>query len=201
MDTSFFPFNTNVVHSYAAGFYQLTITATNNSGCIGTKTYGVFMGNSPSGSLVNPGNLSGCVPKTIQFPISSTAGNIPGTKYVIKFGDGDSVVYTHPLIPDTVTHTYIKTSCNNFPSSGNANTFLATMTVTNPCSPSAISSISNIEINEPPTPNFFLVPNKICNGKSVTITNSSSSGFVVTTTGCKNSALKYWTITPSIRME
>ena len=196
-DTSFYPFNTNILHSYPNGSYQLTISATHNStGCIGTKTYGVFIGNSPSGNLANLGNLSGCIPKTIKFPINNTVGNIPGTKYVIKFGDGDSIVYIHPLIPDTVSHTYIRTSCGNIPSTGPSNTFAATMLVTNPCG-NATSTVSNIEINEPPTANFFLIPNKICNTKSLSIVNSSSNGFVVTGIGCTNSAKKYWTISPS----
>ena len=138
-DTTFNPFSTNIVHLYQAGFYQLIITTTSTSGCTASKTYGVFVGNSPSGSLANPGNLSGCVPKTIDFPISATAGNIPGTIYKIYFGDGDSATYIHPNVPAVVPHTYLITSCGKNLGGPNPNSFTATMTVTNPCYPISIS--------------------------------------------------------------
>ena len=196
-DTIFNSFTTNIVHQYAAGFYQLVITVTSTSGCEASKTYGIFVGNSPSGSIVNPGNLSGCVPKTIDFPIASTAGNIPGTIYKIYWGDGDSATYIHPNIPSNISHTYLRTTCGSNLSSLNPNSFTATMIVTNPCYPAAQSSINNIQINEPPIANFNLIPNKICKDKVVNIVNSSTNGNVVSTTGCKSSIVKYWTISPS----
>jgi hypothetical protein len=106
-------FTSNLNHPYNQGFYTLTISLTTNQGCTSSRTYQIFVGNTPSGSLGNPGNLSGCAPKTITYPIDNISNNTPGTQYIINFGDGQSITYVHPNVPSSITHTYNFTSCNN----------------------------------------------------------------------------------------
>jgi hypothetical protein len=192
-------FNTNQNHTYSQGFYTLNISLTTNQGCTYSKSYGIFVGNSPSGSLGNPGNLSGCSPKTIVFPIIAPAENVPGTQYIIDFGDGQNVTYTHPNAPASVSHTYNTTSCGNIPSgAGNIpNSFVASMTITNPCFPAAFTTVGPIIINSPPTPNFTISPNPGCINSSITLLNTSNPGSIIGQSGCNSSPSLYWTISPA----
>ncbi|HCQ12936.1 PKD domain-containing protein, partial [Flavobacterium sp.] len=192
-------FNTNQNHTYSQGFYTLNISLTTNQGCTYSKNYGIFVGNSPSGSLGNPGNLSGCSPKTIVFPIIAPAENVPGTQYIIDFGDGQNITYTHPNAPASVSHTYNTTSCGNIPSgAGNIpNSFVASMTITNPCFPAAFTTVGPIIINSPPTPNFTISPNPGCINSSITLLNTSNPGSIIGQSGCNSSPSLYWTISPA----
>ena len=189
----------NQIHNYNQGFYTLNISLTTNQGCIYSKNYEVFVGNTPSGALGNPGNLSGCSPKTIVFPINDTSGNTPGTQYIIDFGDGQSVTYIHPNVPATVSHIYNTSSCGNIPigSSTTTNSFVASMTTTNPCFPPAFSTIGPIIINTPPTPNFTISPNPGCINTSISLLNTSNPGSIITQSGCNASPSLYWIIQPS----
>jgi len=192
-------FTSNLNHPYNQGFYTLTISLTTNQGCTSSKTYQIFVGNTPSGSLGNPGNLSGCAPKTITYPIDNVSNNTPGTQYIINFGDGQSITYVHPNVPSSITHTYNFTSCNNtFSNTGIAsNSFVATMTTTNPCFPPAVTTVGPIIINEPPTPNFTISNNPSCINSTVNLLNTSITGVIVTQSGCNSDAPIYWTISPS----
>ncbi len=191
-------FTSNINHPYIQGFYTLTISLTTIQGCTSSTTYQIFVGNTPSGSLGNPGNLSGCAPKTITYPIDNTSNNTPGTQYIINFGDGQSVTYIHPNVPTSITHTYTFSSCGNTPTgAGNSpNSFVASMTTTNPCFPPAFTTVGPIIINEPPTPNFTIL-NRSCVNTSVNLLNSSNTGVIVSSSGCNSSSPFYWTISPS----
>lgn len=192
-------FNTNQNHTYSQGFYTLNISLTTNQGCTYNKNYGIFVGNSPSGSLGNPGNLSGCSPKTIVFPITAPAENVPGTQYIIDFGDGQSITYIHPNAPASVSHTYNTSSCGNIPSgAGNIpNSFVASMTITNPCFPAAFTTVGPIIINSPPTPNFTILPNPGCVNSTINILNTSNPGSIISQSGCNSLPSLYWTISPA----
>lgn len=192
-------FTTNLTHTYNQGFYTLNISLTTNQGCIYNNSYGIFVGNTPSGSLGNPGNLSGCSPKTIVFPITAPAENVPGTQYIIDFGDGQSVTYVHPNAPASVSHTYLTTSCGNNPTGTGAtpNSFVASMTITNPCFPPAFTTVSPIIINSPPIPDFSVNPNPGCINTPVNVLNTSNPGSIIGPTGCVPSQSLYWEISPS----
>ena len=192
-------FSTNQTHSYNQGFYTLTISLTTNQGCIYSKNYGIFVGNTPSGSLGNPGNLSGCSPKTIIFPIIAPPDNVPGTQYIIDFGDGQSVTYIHPNAPSSVSHTYTTSSCGNNPtgSGSTPNSFVASMTITNPCFPPAFTTVGPIIISTPPSPNFTISPNPGCLNSTVSILNTSNPGSIISQNGCVTPPSLYWTISPA----
>ncbi|WP_051929454.1 PKD domain-containing protein [Flavobacterium sp. 83] len=192
-------FATNLTHTYNQGFYTLNISLTTNQGCVYSKNYGIFVGNTPSGSLGNPGNLSGCSPKTIDFPIIAPAGNVPGTQYIIDFGDGQSITYIHPNAPSSVSHTYNTSSCGNNPTGSGSipNSFVASMTITNPCFPPAFTTVGPIIVNTPPTPSFTIFPNPGCVNTTVNILNTSNSGSIIGQNGCVSSPSLYWVISPA----
>ena len=191
-------FPSNLTHLYNQGFYTLNISLITNQGCNYDKNYQIFVGNSPSGSLGNPGNLSGCSPKVITFPIDNTTGNTPGTQYIINFGDDQSITYTHPNVPSSITHTYNDSSCGNTPiGSSTPNSFIATMTTTNPCFPSSFATIGPILINKSPTPNFTISTSPGCINTLINVSNTSDPGSIITANGCVSSSPFYWVISPA----
>ncbi|WP_395054952.1 PKD domain-containing protein [Flavobacterium sp.] len=192
-------FTSNLTHTYNQGFYTLIISLTTNQGCIYSKNYGIFVGNTPSGSLGNPGNLSGCSPKTIIFPIIAPSENVPGTQYIIDFGDGQSITYIHPNAPSSVSHTYTTSSCGNNPTGTGSipNSFVASMTITNPCFPPALTTVGPIIISTPPTPNFSISPNPGCINSTINILNTSNPGSIIGQSGCISPPSLYWTISPA----
>jgi gliding motility-associated-like protein len=191
-------FSTNQTHSYNQGFYTLSISLTTNQGCVYTKNYGIFVGNTPSGSLGNPGNLSGCSPKTIVFPIIAPADNVPGTQYIIDFGDGQTITYIHPNAPASVSHTYTVSSCGNNPTGSSIpNSFVASMTITNPCFPPALTTVGPIIISAPPTANFTIAPNQGCINSNINILNTSNPGSIIGQSGCVSPPSLYWSISPA----
>ena len=197
-DTIFHFFSKKIKHLYKAGFYQLIILDTTTAGCISTNTYGIFVGNSPQGTLGNPGNLSGCGPLTKTFPISDTLGNIPGTIYNIYFGDGDSISYIHPNVPSSITHTYSISSCGSNLNTKDSNSFIATLEVTNPCK-TGFSTVGPIQVSLPPIANYIVTPDTIvCINQSVTVKNTSNLGSSFSGNSCTNSHNQYWNILPLV---
>ena len=93
-------------HIYSQGIHTITYTISQPNTCNDVSTYSVFLGTNPSGSLDNPGGTVGCGPLTLTFPIQGTAGNTPGTLYIVTFNDGTPpITLTHPP-PLDITHTF-----------------------------------------------------------------------------------------------
>ncbi|MFY7883553.1 MAG: hypothetical protein ACOVOV_01770, partial [Dolichospermum sp.] len=195
-DTTFTVFPATLVHKYLNGFYTLTLTTTSVDNCSSGVSYGVFVGNSPQGALGNPGNLSGCSPVSITFPITNTNVNVPGTTYKIDFGDGTVENYTHPNIPATVTHIYTESSCGKTASTGQVNSYAASMKIVNPCN-EALSTISPIQISTSGTPKISISKNVFCVNDNVTIIDSSLKGGFISGANCLSGNSIYWTIIPS----
>lgn len=189
--------SSNPTHTYPIGSFTISIQMNLTNGCSVTKTYPVFVGNTPSGSLGNPGNLSGCSPKTIIFPIIAPPENAPGTQYIIDFGDGQTITYVHPNAPVSVSHTYTTSSCGNNPTGSIPNSFVASMTITNPCFPPAFTTISPIIISTPPTPNFTISPTPGCLNSTINILNTSNPGSIIGQSGCVSPPSLYWSISPA----
>lgn len=195
-DTTFTSFPGTISHNYTNGFYTLTFTITSVDNCVSSIQYGIFVGNSPQGTLGNPGNLSGCGPFTKTFPITNTNINVPGTTYRIDFGDGTILNYTHPAIPDSVTHTYNTSSCGQTTSTGQQNAYAASMRVVNPCD-EAISTISPIRISTSPTPRISTPRSIYCVNETVSLLDNSIQGGYISGSSCLSGSFKYWTITPA----
>ncbi|HMK05190.1 MAG TPA: PKD domain-containing protein, partial [Ferruginibacter sp.] len=165
-----FPLN----HVYSTiGSFTLTVTALANNGCSSTKTYTIANQTNPAGSLGTLGSTSNlCVPAVVPFTISNWQINSTGTIYSLNFGDGAPLIRIHPLNPgfttDTIYHTYNLSSCP-------ANSFTATLTITNACGSTPYTA-GNIQVRIKPTAAFTVAPSPACVGQSVCFTNTSNPG-------------------------
>jgi len=153
------------------GAFNLVISAIGTNGCHNSKTYLVANQSNPAGGLGTLGNTSGlCAPAQVPFIISNWQSNSPGTTYVLDFGDGTSMTLSHPLnpglTPDTIYHTYTKSSC---PSAS----FTATLRVSNACASTPYTA-GNIQIQTKPTASF--TPISGCDGQPICFTNTTAPG-------------------------
>ncbi len=116
-------FNVPESHTYSVGLWTLTYTITSNSGCSITREYKVFVGNNPAVGIVNPGNTNVCINTPLTFPITGTENNPPGTIYTVTFNDDSAPkIFNHPP-PDSITHTFSKSSCGINSVSGTSSIF------------------------------------------------------------------------------
>lgn len=143
-----------VYHLYnGQGTWQLQFKVTGQNGCINQKSYNVFNGSNPSISFGSPGNTNGCVPYTVNFPISNYSSNAQGTYYVFNFGDG--IVETlYNLSGSSIQHTYNIPSCGNIPPTltGPDNTFTAMATAINACNSTGTTvTVGSIAVSQQPS--------------------------------------------------
>ena len=199
------PLASVIQHSYNIGSKNLTIKTTGPDGCIGIKTYVIFLGTNPAGGFNSPGNSDICAPDVLSFIISGYQNNSPGTIYRVTINDGTApTTFTHPP-PDTVTHTFNFTSCGT-PSSNGAttftNSFRALLDIENPCALTSVSVIP-IYVSGKPRASILVTPsNTVCTNSNVLIRSTSNYGGVVTSTGngnstCTNSGKQVWNISPA----
>ncbi|HPE57888.1 MAG TPA: PKD domain-containing protein, partial [Bacteroidales bacterium] len=153
-------FNAPIQHQYnGLGFKTLTYTITGDNGCDHIKEYYIFVGSTPSGGLVNPGNTAGNSPFAVYIPLQlpETHNNTPGTTYELNFGDGSPIeYYTQEQINqlDGWDHTYV--NCSNSLYSCNGDDyygFVTTLKISNPCF-TLTTSVCPIIVSCPVQPNF-----------------------------------------------
>ncbi len=195
------PAGTIITHVFPIGKSILKVTALGENGCIGEKTYIVFLGTTPAGSLGNNGENSICAKNSLAFPLHDYAGNAAGTTYRFDVNDGTvSEVFQHPP-PDTISHFFASGSCT-FTSVSYTNAFSANLLIENPCG-SSTSQIVPLYVSGKPRANLDIYPYyNICVNTEATISNASSFGGQITTTGgtgsvCSNTGKQVWKITPS----
>jgi len=186
-------------HIYGQGIFTITYTIAGTNGCSDSRTYFVYIGTNPAGSLVNPGSTSGCSPLSFDFPIVGWGSNTPGTLYTITFNDGTPpVTFTHPP-PNSITHTFIEGSCGTTSTDGITtylHSFSANMLVTNPCGTSG-STIIPIRVGIPGEASFTTSPrDTVCTGTVVSLT-STSVGSDIVGTNCNNKPALIWSVTPA----
>ncbi len=194
-----------IQHTYTIGAKTLTIEITGPNGCIGIKKYTVFLGTNPAGGFNSLGNTNVCSPDSLKFVISGAQNNAVGTTYTVTVNDGTPpLIFSHPP-PDTVLHTFLYSSCNNFSSNGTVsfpNSFNATLTIENPCDLTSVSVIP-IYVSGKPRPSIKVFPaNTVCTGSLTFINSTSSYGGIVTPTGggnstCDNVGKQVWRLEPA----
>ncbi|MDI6032942.1 PKD domain-containing protein [Flavobacterium sp. LB2P84] len=183
-----------VSHTYSIGLWTLTYTVTGQNGCSITRIYKVFVGNNPAVGIGNPGNTNICISTPLTFPITGTENNPPGTIYTVTFNDGSTpITFNHPP-PATITHTFLKSSCG-VTSSGQQNSFSATIEASNPCDVS-FGTVVPIRVSAPPIANFTLPKPAICLNTQTCFTDSSTGGALATNSSCANPKI-VWIISPS----
>lgn len=191
-------------HTFPLGGSTMTVNVTGPDGCIGIKKYTVFLGTNPAGGLASLGNTDICSSDSLHFVITNTANNPPGTTYTFLINDNfQPQVFQHPP-PSDVAHFFINGSC--FSTSNNGlqtytNAFGAYLTIENPCGSNS-ASVVPIYVSGKPRPLIHLPTPVVCVNTTVAITNVSSYGNVVTSTGtfssdCINNGIKVWAITPA----
>lgn len=194
-----------IQHTYTIGAKELVIEVTGPNGCIGIKKYTVFLGTNPAGGFNSLGNTNVCAPDSLGFVISGYQNNAPGTNYTVTINDGSApLFFTHPP-PDTVSHVFQYSSCNNTSSNGTLtfpNSYNATLTIENPCDLTSVSVIP-IYVSGKPRPSIRVFPsNTVCTGSNTFIRSTSSYGGIVTPTGggnstCDNIGKQVWRIEPA----
>ncbi len=208
-DTTFTAWPVNpanlIRHRFPRGNSSMTVTVTGNDGCEGIRVYNVFVGTTPAGGFASLGNTSICAPNALNFIISQTKDNAPGTLYKVNVNDNSpSQIFLHPA-PDTVTHVFEKTSCDAFSSNGAStfnNAYRAVLDVENPCGTTSVSVIP-IYVSGKPRANFVSShTSDICVNTNVTFFDANAYGGKVTPTGgtsatCDLTGKLAWEITPS----
>ena len=180
------------------GYFTIVNTVTGQNGCVNSKNYLVFNGSNPSIGFSNPGGtVNLCVPHSLTFPITNTAGNPPGTIYTITTNTGDpAVTYSHPP-PSDYTHVFTTSSCGKTGAT-TPNSFYVRIKAENPCGFSQ-STIEPITTSIKPIANFSISPDTIdCINTVVTFTNTSIAGVTVDNFGvCSTTTLNNWVVSPS----
>lgn len=171
--------NTGAIsHTYnGLGYYTIFISATHQSGCVFTNNYTFYNGGNPSVGVAIPGNTVGlCAPATLEFPITNTAGNPPGTEYTVYISGVEVAHYTQDELPPSFIHTFLESSCGQVTSTGNyQNAFDIRIVASNPCN-SSTATIEPIEISEPPEPSFdILAPAFSCEGAVYGFENTTAN--------------------------
>jgi PKD repeat protein len=133
-DESHLPGFLSINHTYTElGFFNLTVRATGQNGCIGTTIFPVRNETDPGGSIsvVSP-NYSDCADLEYKFKIEAARNNSDSTSYEFDFGDGTPLeIWKHWELcnQDTiVTHIYTSSSCQE----GN-HKFKVVVTIINSC--------------------------------------------------------------------
>jgi len=189
-------------HTFAVGIYTLTYTVLGQNGCETSKTYGIFVGNTPAGGINSCGNADVCAGTPVCFTIGRTDGagnlNAPGTTYTVTFSDGSpSLTFTEPNVPNTIDHTFLTTSCgHNLVVNGvtHPNRWYAEVVITNPCGTGG-GYAHPVYVTNKPVANFIM-PDKVCVNSSVQITDTTTTNLDASFGACTQDALA-WKISPT----
>jgi large repetitive protein len=206
-DSSFSSWPAGVVikHTYPLGNSRMEVEVMGTNGCPNKRVYNVFVGSTPAGGFASPGNTEVCAPDSLQFTISGTENNPPGTLYTVTVNDGTPIKsFTHPA-PSTVTHMFERSSCGIQSSNGTiffSNSFFALLNIENPCGATSVNVIP-IYVSGKPNPAISVTPSlDLCVGTNANIRNVGDYGGLITATGggnstCDNRGKIVWTISPS----
>lgn len=177
----------NLIHTYTTqGTWQLLFKVTGGNGCVTQKTYNVFNGSNPSISFGSPGSTNGCVPYTVNFPISGYLTNAEGTYYIFDYGDGSITDPIYNLSGITIPHTYNLPSCGNMPIGNILNTYTAKATAINSCNLVGTSVyVSNIAVSKNPSVSIInnTIGNKGCVNQPINFSYTANNGCQVDPSG------------------
>jgi PKD repeat protein len=188
-------FSTIVPHTYVAGTYSLIFSVLGSNNCVSTTNYTVFMGSNPAVGISNPGNTSICTNDSLTFPITGTATNTNGTRYIISFNDGSKAdTFFHPNVPSSITHVFKLNSCGTN-SGTSTNSFQASISASNPCLAS-YGSVVPIYVSGKPKADLNIPEDTICINNSTMISNTSESSNYIDNGVCIQGRF-IWDISPS----
>jgi hypothetical protein len=191
-----FPFGGSVNHTYAQGYYLITLYASTPT-CTDTSTYRIFIGSNPSGGISTAGGTNVCSGTPLAFTIFGTSGNTPGTMYQLIYTDGQRDTLYHPIAnPFAVSHVFNTTSCG-ITGTPNQNAHSVTLLATNSCG-SISSVVTPIYISSKAVAGFTRsgTSDSICKGQSLTLTFTGNPGQSVSGGVCTSGRF-YWQISPA----
>ena len=191
-DNSSFSDFTPISHTYTRlGYFTIFISIEHTNGCIYTDNYTFYNGGNPSVGLVNPGNTVGlCAPATLNFPITNTENNPPGTSYMILVNGEVVDTFNQDNVPEVYTYTFEENSCGQETTTGNyVNSYDLQIIASNPCNSSA-ATIEPIEVTARPTPGIEIAtPINICAGEEYTL-RDLTEGVIEVISGNPSSCLE-----------
>jgi PKD repeat protein len=199
---------TDDFHLYLAnGIYQVSYTVILAPSCSLTKTFNVFIGSNPTGSLINSGTPVLCNPSSVQYSVIPGPQNTNGTIYTFQVNDGSPPqVFTHQQLINQnflITHVFDSVSCgtsSNINGTIFVNSFQASITVSNPCGTSS-GAFGPINIQAKPIASFTAAPSNdaVCINTTVNFTDNTTPGTNISGSGpgfaCNSLYKKYWQIT------
>ncbi|MFN8302470.1 MAG: PKD domain-containing protein [Saprospiraceae bacterium] len=171
---------TPAAHTYVnQGSFPISITVLRQNGCSWTYHYEFYSGSNPAVGFGNPGStINLCPPATINFPVSGTSGNSPGTEYLFQVNGTTVQTFTQANIPPTISYTFFESSCGQ----GNAqspNAYFVKIIAINPCG-SSEAQVGPITVSEAPVAVIGMtMPPNFCPGATVTFSNQSWGGAAV----------------------
>ncbi|WP_116106990.1 PKD domain-containing protein [Lewinella sp. IMCC34191] len=178
-------------HTYTSvGLYDIKVSVQGGNGCWAKKTFEFFYGSNPGGNIVPVSNQIACVPENVEFRISGTEDNPPGTIYKIwvNDGSGDTTYFNHP--PPTNFSYYLTTSPCESDETAN-NYFNIYFEATNPCFTQSGGTI--IRANKAPEMDFE-ADDVACEGGVVEIRNNSEPALYAVGNTCSFEMLTEWSI-------
>ncbi len=191
-----------VTHNYNTGVYTLTFVMTNSGSCVDSIKYKIYVGNIPAGGVVGLPASTICAGSQQGVVISGTASNTPGTIYTLTYNDGSAPsIFNAPISdPDTIYHTFNRSSCGTTSQSGSgssfSNAFGAYLTIQSPCG-NRVGSVVPIYVADKPKASFTQsVVGTICPGIQVTLTNTGNPGNN-NVNGVCTPGKSVWQITPN----
>ena len=171
------------------GAYELTITATNSSGCDLIWTTFVYNQSSPAAGLESYGGTEGCAPIEYSFGLVGYENNSVGTTYTWDFGDSSPQIIwddEEPFDNDTISHLYRNTSCL-WSETGD---YTTVVTVNNGCG-EIKATVTGVRVWT--TPGAAIKDggiDTICTNEPIRFSNGSSSGYYGSF--CNSAAQYFW---------
>ena len=177
-------------HTYKKiGAFDLRITGLGINGCKNSKSHKIKNQSYPDAGLGKFGTSSGCDTVTASITVTTWQNNSVGTIYELKFGDGTSKFFTHPIntnyADDTTYHQYTTSPC-----AIGLKSFPISITATNSCKSETFSG-GTIEVNLRPKA-AFKSDTSVCVNKSICFTNTTLKGYYNNNTDCSTSTQYNW---------
>ena len=195
-----------IAHTYPIGQFYLTHTVSTPDNCSDTRTYIVFNGSAPLVNIEGQGATT-CLP--FPYEIDILSNDVP-IDYVVSFSDNSPNDVFSTSSDTTLAHVFDSNSCGvdyvyapGLPPIENA--FSATIVAQNLCSvggfptvftvgPITISSSANASFTQDS-------PNPMCENETVVLTDTSSDGANISSTGCDSTYSRVWVLPPGATVQ
>jgi hypothetical protein len=190
------------ISNLPVGTYVFTGTATAGVSSVSDQVV-VNVSSNPYVTVGVSNSIGLCTGQTVDFLLNpnnpfTNAPNSPGTTYTFVVSDNPSspTVFTDIQGTQNISHTFTTSSCGQPGGAFPANTFYATVIASNACGTTS-SVVSPITVSAVPSANFNVSATTICLNSTLTLTNTGTSGNVITGPNnnapftCTNTCLLY----------